>query len=606
VSPRQVQVWFQNKRQRERKISRALGLFSTPGLPDTPAATAAKVAAELHASCSATEDSSDTAIDSGASATMCSAKDTIDVAGNNPQLSTKVEGAGSTLSSFLQSSLPMTRAVSCPGTNGNISLEGKAEEPPTSLDDTQIPLGLTNNTSEANGSSKDEGKKLFFGRTNSLGTSPTCVPGSGKAAGASSKTKRQGHSFNKESTSSTSWLTGLQDAFPEQAKQAEIHCRAAVAAARAAMDGNTSSLNNASLALMANMGLRLPVLQSLMPPLSKDADDSMHGETAMSARSGSLDISVDDLPDDIGRQLEAELLEQGSNAVPELQETMLTADVLLERHDSPFLGSDSPSQARRMLGGRPWMPQMSTIKKRAVPRDMSTRPESRPSGIPLLHSGVSGLLDDMSMDHSSSGDGIAEDHMWFHPGDGQMTDAEASKQAAADEYVQVITSAAAPFPIVFASAAWMTLCEFDSQNEVIGQTLDLIEGPLTLREKSERLMASIRTGQPCSLNITHHTRSGKPFSHDVRLEPLRDSQGKLHCFQATSSNIIMLDAEGVRVASEEIARANAKAAATNTSARTAHGDDGSMSRNNSELHIHDMLDLFNEAGQKGESCCVRL
>ena len=44
VSPRQVQVWFQNKRQRERKISRAKGQLSTPGLPDTPAAQAAQVA----------------------------------------------------------------------------------------------------------------------------------------------------------------------------------------------------------------------------------------------------------------------------------------------------------------------------------------------------------------------------------------------------------------------------------------------------------------------------------------------------------------------------------------------------------------------------------
>merc|ERR1719487_1256664 len=44
VSPRQVQVWFQNKRQRERKISRQKGLLSTPGLPDTPAAKAAQQA----------------------------------------------------------------------------------------------------------------------------------------------------------------------------------------------------------------------------------------------------------------------------------------------------------------------------------------------------------------------------------------------------------------------------------------------------------------------------------------------------------------------------------------------------------------------------------
>ena len=42
VSARQVQVWFQNKRQRERKISRSKGMLSTPGLPDTPAVVAAQ------------------------------------------------------------------------------------------------------------------------------------------------------------------------------------------------------------------------------------------------------------------------------------------------------------------------------------------------------------------------------------------------------------------------------------------------------------------------------------------------------------------------------------------------------------------------------------
>jgi hypothetical protein len=42
VSARQVQGWFQNKRQRERKISRSKGMLSTPGLPDTPAVVAAQ------------------------------------------------------------------------------------------------------------------------------------------------------------------------------------------------------------------------------------------------------------------------------------------------------------------------------------------------------------------------------------------------------------------------------------------------------------------------------------------------------------------------------------------------------------------------------------
>ena len=48
VSARQVQVWFQNKRQRERKLSRAKAMLSTPALPDTPAVAAAHAKLELH------------------------------------------------------------------------------------------------------------------------------------------------------------------------------------------------------------------------------------------------------------------------------------------------------------------------------------------------------------------------------------------------------------------------------------------------------------------------------------------------------------------------------------------------------------------------------
>jgi hypothetical protein len=216
------------------------------------------------------------------------------------------------------------------------------------------------------------------------------------------------------------------------------------------------------------------------------------------------------------------------------------------------------------------------------------------------------LLDDMNLATATLSPAEFEpepaDGLIFDAAGCQLTEAEACMQAAADEYVQVITSAAAPFQIVFASAAWMHLCEFESQSDVIGMTLDLVEGPLTQRDRSELLMGSIRTGQPCSLNITHHTRSGKPFSHDVRLEPLRDSQGKLHCFQATSSNIIMLDADGVRLASEEVAKANAAA----TAEENTDTEDMSLSRTGSGLRINEMLDLFNDHANKGESSqCLR-
>jgi len=145
----------------------------------------------------------------------------------------------------------------------------------------------------------------------------------------------------------------------------------------------------------------------------------------------------------------------------------------------------------------------------------------------------------------------------------------------------------------------MSLCEYSNQEEVLGQTLDLLDGPLTQRDRAEDLMGSIRDGRPCSLNITHHTRTGKPFSHDVRLEPLRDSQGKLHCFQATSSNIVMLDAEAVPAAAAAAAEAAAAVAARQGGAGEARGGQSEstpMSRTDSALKINDVLDLFTEPG----------
>lgn len=566
MSARQVQVWFQNKRQRERKISRSLGLFSTPGLPDTPAATAAKVAAERR--------STDGEGGAVASAEAIIGRDTpllgaLDDEPNSADSSGRIK--------FPQG-VPITRAVSCPGANGPLTLNGMRDAP-TSFDDTAIPLGLARSHSGAGAKDGAEGAGEPHRRGGGGGAS--C---SGDATAA-----------DLGPLSSMPWLAGIQDAFPGNAKQAEMHCRAAVAAARAAMDGGSSGINNASLALMANMHLRLPILQSLMPSPSHSMDSTLPGHNFDPLRSldGSLDFNVDDLTDDLGGQLEAELLGRGSPKLPEMHQTPRTADALLDQLDHRT-GSIEPSPSRKP-SGRPWL-HHPAIKKRAVPRDAGPRSDNKKTGLPLQHSGVSGLLDGMNLATVPAPDAEPEsaDNLVFDSDGQPLTEAEASMQAAADEYVQVITSAAAPFQIVFASAAWMHLCEFESQSDVIGQTLDIVEGPPTQRNRSEMLMGSIRTGQPCSLNITHHTRTGKPFSHDVRLEPLRDSQGKLHCFQATSSNIIMLDADGVREASELVAKANAAAA------HDTDTEDMNLSRTGSGLRINEMLDLFNDHAM-GES-----
>lgn len=124
----------------------------------------------------------------------------------------------------------------------------------------------------------------------------------------------------------------------------------------------------------------------------------------------------------------------------------------------------------------------------------------------------------------------------------QVWRAEPSDMACdADRYVQVITSGEAPFQIVWASEAWLQLCEY-AMGQVLGHTLEIIQGPLTTRTSVTQLMGAIRTGEPISLSMVNHTRTGKAFLHTLRVEPLRDSRGHVQCFQATSSNIEFLAA----------------------------------------------------------------
>jgi len=118
-----------------------------------------------------------------------------------------------------------------------------------------------------------------------------------------------------------------------------------------------------------------------------------------------------------------------------------------------------------------------------------------------------------------------------------LSAAEADRlQREADSYVQVITAGEEPCQIVWASEAWLSLCEYTSP-QVLGHTLEIIQGPLTDRQSVSSLMDAIRKGDPVTLSMINHTRTGKPFSHTLRVEPLRDSRGNVQCFQATSSNI---------------------------------------------------------------------
>ena len=258
--------------------------------------------------------------------------------------------------------------------------------------------------------------------------------------------------------------------------------------------------------------------------------------------------------------------------------------------------------------------------------------ESAPSagsfmaGVPMARSGVSNLLDDLNLEQGLGtrlgGEGasslsVPEERGGADTGAGtaaasSSAGAEGMEQEEADRYVQVITSGEEPFQIVWASEAWLRLCEYRTP-QVLGHTLEIIQGPRTSKESVSQLMGAIRKGEPITLAMTNHTRTGKAFSHMLRVEPLRDSRGSVQCFQATSSNIDenppdaapgadhadsgMGDEGADRVpALASTAGAESTASLPSLIRRTESEQQLSamLPRNNSELILSEMLDLFDQ------------
>jgi len=125
---------------------------------------------------------------------------------------------------------------------------------------------------------------------------------------------------------------------------------------------------------------------------------------------------------------------------------------------------------------------------------------------------------------------------------------------------------------------------------VIGRTLELIQGPQTTRESVEKLMGAIRSAEAVTPSMINSTRTGKAFSHTLRVEPLRDSAGNVQCFQATSSNI----EEGVTPSG---APASSTASTSSSGDETQSGRAPMGERTSSQLSISDMLNFDDKAGQ---------
>ena len=88
----------------------------------------------------------------------------------------------------------------------------------------------------------------------------------------------------------------------------------------------------------------------------------------------------------------------------------------------------------------------------------------------------------------------------------------------------------------FARARRLSFCGFQD-SEVVGRTLQLLEGPKTDRDTVLALADAVDRLDTIDLTLTHHTRSGLPFTHTLQVEPLINTLGEPVLYRVVSSNV---------------------------------------------------------------------
>jgi PAS domain S-box-containing protein len=93
----------------------------------------------------------------------------------------------------------------------------------------------------------------------------------------------------------------------------------------------------------------------------------------------------------------------------------------------------------------------------------------------------------------------------------------------------VITESKSPYNIIFVNSKWVEMCGF-TEDETIGQSLSIIQGPLTEKDELLGLMRMVEQKQPCSAVVHNYQKSGKIFLNYFRVYPISSSDSSLIYF----------------------------------------------------------------------------
>ena len=90
----------------------------------------------------------------------------------------------------------------------------------------------------------------------------------------------------------------------------------------------------------------------------------------------------------------------------------------------------------------------------------------------------------------------------------------------------MVTEPIRPFRISYVNTAWEELCHF-SKEEVLGQTLGVIQGEQTDRTELDRVTREVLAGHQCEARLINYTKLGQAFLNHLSMKPVRALDGRI-------------------------------------------------------------------------------